>query len=63
MEKDEIRYSTDGKMLVKAPKDIEECIIREGTEVIASNAFWWCEKLTSVTIPSSVTSIQVTILN
>ena len=54
---EEVRYSTFGDQLVKAPKDIEECIIKDGTKTICSDAFWWREKLEHVTIPDTVTTI------
>ena len=54
---EETRYSTFGDQLVKASKEIEECIIKEGTKTICSEAFWWREKLKHVTIPDSVTTI------
>ena len=47
-----------GKYLIEANDTLEGAYaIREGTKLIADNAFYGCEKLTSVTIPDSVTSI------
>ena len=45
--------------LIKAKRDVvnESYTIKEGTRVIASDAFAICEDLTSVTIPNSVTTI------
>lgn len=37
--------------------DITECEIHENTKLIAGQAFYGCDSLTSVTIPNSVTSI------
>lgn len=55
-------YSADRKRLLKAPKEIEEYSIREGTVVICDYAFsdGYATKdraLTSVTIPDSVIAI------
>lgn len=33
--------------------------IREGTKTIAEYAFIWCDKLTSITVPESVTNINI----
>ena len=43
--------------LIRAKTTIETCTIKEGTTVIAGNAFSGCELLESITIPDSVTSI------
>ena len=54
-------YSSDGKILIRAPKDIESCVIADGTEIIAEGAFLGpfalCKKLKSVVIPDSVRTI------
>lgn len=47
-----------GKYLLEAKTSIASSYeIKNGTSVIASNAFSYCSSLTSVTIPDSVTSI------
>jgi hypothetical protein len=44
--------------LIEAKDDISGAyIIKEGTRLIANDAFWDCKSLTSITIPNSVTSI------
>lgn len=52
------KYSKEGKRLLKAPKDFSHYNIKEGTEIICKNAFFWvCNNLTTITIPPSVTAI------
>ena len=54
-----VEFSDDQKTLVRCPKDFEgEYIIPNGTEIIESEAFAECTKLTSITIPDSVTDIM-----
>lgn len=54
-----VEYSDDKKKLVRCPKDFEgEYIIPNGTEIIESESFAECTKLTSITIPDSVTDIM-----
>lgn len=47
-----------GNCLIEAKTVIETCIIREGTTVIADEAFGGCGSLTSITIPEGVKSIS-----
>ena len=56
MDKYGVIYSHDGLQLLKGAKLRQYCI-RQGTKVICDEAFSWCESLTSITIPSSVTHI------
>ena len=52
-----VKYSRDGKKLLKASSSLCEYVVREGTEVICDGAFRWRESLQRVTIPNSVKSI------
>ena len=52
-----VKYSRDGKKLLKDYFSLSEYVVREGTEVICNGAFDWCQSLQSVTIPNSVKSI------
>ena len=53
-----VKYSKDGKRMLEAPEYLGgEYTIRKGTKVICDGAFWACEKLSSIHIPDSVTSI------
>ena len=52
-----VTYSKDGKRLLKARpgrKLSGHYMIKEGTKVICTWAFSWCESLTSINIPDSV---------
>ncbi|WP_289764807.1 leucine-rich repeat protein [uncultured Duncaniella sp.] len=49
-------YSKDGKRLLKSPYGLENYNIKEGTEIICDEAFWFVS-LERVEIPTSVTSI------
>ncbi len=52
------RYSSDGKTLLRVPEDfIGEYTVREGTEIIGTDAFDRCSKLTGVVFPDSVTTL------
>lgn len=58
-----VKYSKDGKRLLKAPGYFNkgtirgEYTIREGTKVICNKAFHCCSELSAIHIPDSVTSI------
>ena len=53
-----VKYSKDGRKLLKAPQELKECYsIKEGTRIICDKAFSMCSSLTEVVIPNSVTSI------
>lgn len=56
---DNIVYSKDGKKLLLARKNIEDCFtVPEGVEVIESYAFAHCKKLTEVVFPSTLYEIE-----
>ena len=52
-----VKYSKDGKKLLKAPNRLTPYTIRQGTKVICDEAFSGCESLQSINIPNSVTHI------
>ena len=51
------KYSKDGKRLLKGPRYASLYNIKKGTEIIGNSAFLGCPRLTSITIPPSVTAI------
>ena len=52
-----VKYSKDRKRLLKAPRNIIECLVEEGTMVICDDAFYLCDGLSVIKIPQSVKSI------
>ena len=53
-----VAYSKDGERLLDAWPDLSgHYMIKKGTKVICNEAFYWCDSLTSINIPDSVTSI------
>ena len=53
-----VKYSKDGRKLLKAPQNLDGTYsIKEGVRIICNNAFWGCCSLTDIVIPDSVTSI------
>lgn len=52
-----VKYSSDRKRLLKAPQNIVECFVAEGTIVICDYAFHLCDGLSVIRIPQSVKSI------
>ena len=53
-----VKYSKDGRKLLKAPQELKECYsIKEGTRIICDEAFSMCSSLAEVVIPNSVASI------
>ena len=52
------KYSKDGRKLLKVPRELSGVYsVKEGTRIICDEAFWWCESLPDIVIPTSVTSI------
>lgn len=51
-----VKYSVDGKRLLKAPQNIKDCSVREGTIIICNKAF------ANTTLESIVISDSVTII-
>ncbi len=52
------KYSKDGRKLLKVPRELSGAYsLKEGTRIICDEAFWWCESLPDIVIPTSVTSI------
>ena len=55
-----VKYSKDGRKLLKALEKLSGSYsVKEGTRIICNGAFWWCESLSEIVIPSSVTSIGI----
>ena len=53
-----MKYSKDGRKLLKAPSDLKgDFSFKEGTKIICDSAFSMCNFLTSIIVPNSVTSI------
>ena len=53
-----VKYSKDGRRLLKAPQKLDSTYsIRKETKIICACAFEYCESLSSIVIPNSVTSI------
>ena len=53
-----VKYSKDGRKLLKAPGELSGAYsVKEGTRIICNSAFWNCRSLSEIVIPSSVTSI------
>jgi len=53
-----VKYSADRKKLIEAPGRLYgNYRVLDGTVVICDRAFWFCENLQEITLPSSVTSI------
>ena len=52
------KYSKDGRKLLKVPKELSGAYsVKEGTRIICDRAFWYCDSLSEIVIPSSVASI------
>ena len=53
-----VKYSKDGRKLLKAPGELSGAYsVKEGTRIICDCAFFGCDSLSEIVIPSSVTSI------
>ena len=53
-----VKYSKDGRKLLKAPGKLNGAYsVKEGTRIICDRAFWYCDSLSEIVIPSSVASI------
>ncbi len=53
-----VKYSRDRKRLLEANSGLRGgYLVKNGTQVICNNAFLFCESLSSIAIPDSVTSI------
>ena len=53
-----VKYSKDGRKLLKVPKELSGAYpVKEGTRIICNGAFWHCSSLAEIVIPASVTSI------
>lgn len=52
-----VKYSSDMKILKRAPHEIIDYPILDGTEIISDASFSNCENLVSVTIPRSIKTI------
>ena len=53
-----VKYSKDGKKMLKAPRELREGYsVKEGTRIICNEAFSKCSTLTSIVISNSVVSI------
>lgn len=49
-----VKYSADGKRLLKAPRVLKSYVVKDGTQVICDNAFASSKKLSAITIPEGV---------
>ena len=53
-----VKYSKDGRKLLGVPETLSGSYsVKEGTRIICNHAFWHCNSLSDIVIPSSVTSI------
>lgn len=51
-------YSQDKKRLLKAPININQYQIKEGTQIISNGSFSYCEILKNITLPDTITTIE-----
>ena len=53
-----VKYSKDGRKLLGVPETLSGSYsVKKGTRIICNHAFWHCNSLSDIVIPSSVTSI------
>ena len=53
-----VKYSKDGRKLLKAPKELRGGYsVKEGTRIICNHAFFLCSSLSNIIVPNSVISI------
>ena len=53
-----VKYSKDGRKLLKVPRELSGAYsVKEGTRIICDWAFYFCDSLSEIVIPSSVTRI------
>ena len=53
-----VKYSKDGRKLLKVPYELNGTYsIKEGVRIICDEAFFFCESLSSLVFPNSITSI------
>ena len=53
-----VKYSKDGRKLLKAPKELRGGYsVKEGTRIICNYVFFHCRSLSNIVIPDSVTDI------
>ena len=49
-----VKYSRDGKRLLKANGSLTEYTVKPGTCIVCDEAFYWCESLQDVKLPDTV---------
>ena len=50
-------YSSDGKSLLKGPDDLIDYTVKDGTTIIADKAFYHCDRLMSISFPTTISLI------
>ncbi len=56
-DENQVKYSKDGKILLKAPENLKKYSIRENTVIVNDKAFLYCTELEEINIPISVKAI------
>lgn len=56
-------YTKDGETLLAHAGSAESFAIPQGVKTIANSAFWYCENLKAVTLPTSLTTIEQDVFN